>query len=870
MFERFTDRARRVVVLAQEEARLLNHSYIGTEHILLGLIHEGEGVAAKALESLGISLEAVRSQVEEIIGQGGSSPSGHIPFTPRAKKVLELSLREALQLGHNYIGTEHILLGLIREGEGVAAQVLVKLGADLSRVRQQVIQLLSGYQGPSGSSGGGSGRSEQTPAGAGVGASKGDDEKGGNSQILDQFGRNLTQAAREGQLDPVIGRTNELERVMQILSRRTKNNPVLIGEPGVGKTAIVEGLAQKIVNNDVPDTLTNKQLYTLDLGALVAGSRYRGDFEERLKKVLKEIKTRGDILLFIDEIHTLVGAGAAEGAIDAASILKPMLARGELQTIGATTIEEYRKHVEKDAALERRFQPVKVDEPTLAHTIEILKGIRDQYEAHHRVTITDQALVAAANLADRYISDRHLPDKAIDLIDEAGSRLRIKRMATPPDLREIELKLNEVQEAKKRAVEEQQFEEAGRLRDQEKSLLEEKAHKESEVKADGVDLFDEVDEEAVAEVLSLWTGIPVYKLTEEETERLLKMEDYLHKRIIGQESAVAAVSQSIRRTRAGLKDPKRPSGSFIFLGPTGVGKTELAKTLTEFLFGDDSALITLDMSEYMEKHTVSRLVGSPPGYVGYEEGGQLTEAVRRKPFSVVLFDEIEKAHPDVFNTLLQILEEGRLTDSQGRSVDFRNTVLIMTSNLGTQDLRKANVGFTSADSAMSYERMKEKVNESLKNHFRPEFLNRIDEVIVFHELSRNEVLQTVDLLTQRLVTQLEGQGLGIEIKQSAKELLGDLGYDPQLGARPMRRAIQRHIEDSLSEKILYKEFSAGEIIVVDVEDDPDNPGKKRFVFTAVEGFVPPSSVELATTATEHPIPPAGGKVEGELPPPEIS
>ncbi len=655
---------------------------------------------------------------------------------------------------------------------------------------------------------------------------------------------------------------------MQILSRRTKNNPVLIGEPGVGKTAIVEGLAQKIVNNDVPDTLTDKQLYTLDLGALVAGSRYRGDFEERLKKVLKEIKTRGDILLFIDEIHTLVGAGAAEGAIDAASILKPMLARGELQTIGATTTDEYRKHVEKDAALERRFQPVKVEEPTLAHTIEILKGIRDQYESHHRVTITDQALVAAANLADRYISDRFLPDKAIDLIDEAGSRLRIKRMATPPDLREIEQKLNDVQEAKKRAVEEQQFEEAGRLRDQEKSLLEEKSTKEAEVKAEGVDLFDEVDEEAVAEVLSLWTGIPVYKLTEEETERLLKMEENLHKRIIGQENAVSAVSQSIRRTRAGLKDPKRPSGSFIFLGPTGVGKTELAKTLTEFLFGDDSALITLDMSEYMEKHTVSRLVGSPPGYVGYEEGGQLTEAVRRKPFSVVLFDEIEKAHPDVFNTLLQILEEGRLTDSQGRSVDFRNTVLIMTSNLGTQDLRKANVGFTSDDSAMSYERMKEKVNESLKNHFRPEFLNRIDEIIVFHELTRDEVLQTVDLLTQRLIGQLEGQGLGLEIKASAKELLGDLGYDPQLGARPMRRAIQRHIEDALSEKILYKEFSAGEIIVVDTEDDPDKEGKKRFTFTAVEGFVPPSSVELATTATEKPVPLAGG--EGELPPPELT
>ncbi|WP_420452558.1 ATP-dependent Clp protease ATP-binding subunit [Ilumatobacter sp.] len=869
MFERFTDRARRVVVLAQEEARLLNHSYIGTEHILLGLIHEGEGVAAKALESLGISLEAVRSQVEEIIGQGGSSPSGHIPFTPRAKKVLELSLREALQLGHNYIGTEHILLGLIREGEGVAAQVLVKLGADLSRVRQQVIQLLSGYQGPSGSSGGGSGSSSgsgRETAGAGVGPGSKEDEKGGNSQILDQFGRNLTQAAREGQLDPVIGRSRELERTMQILSRRTKNNPVLIGEPGVGKTAIVEGLAQKIVNNDVPDTLTDKQLYTLDLGSLVAGSRYRGDFEERLKKVLKEIKSRGDILLFIDEIHTLVGAGAAEGAIDAASILKPMLARGELQTVGATTLDEYRKHVEKDAALERRFQPVKVEEPTLAHTIEILKGIRDQYESHHRVTITDQALVAAANLADRYISDRFLPDKAIDLIDEAGSRLRIKRMATPPDLREIETKLADVQEAKKTAVEDQQFEEAGRLRDEEKKLLEEKSEKESEIKESGVDLFDEVDEEAIAEVLSLWTGIPVYKLTEEETERLLKMEDELHRRIIGQEDAIKAVSQSIRRTRAGLKDPKRPSGSFIFLGPTGVGKTELAKTLTEYLFGDEKSMITLDMSEYMEPHAVSRLVGSPPGYVGYEEGGQLTEAVRRKPFSVVLFDEIEKAHPDVFNTLLQILEEGRLTDSQGRSVDFRNTVLIMTSNLGTQDLRKANVGFTQDDSAMSYERMKEKVNESLKGHFRPEFLNRIDETIVFHELARDEVLQMVDMQMERLVKQLEGQGLGIEVKQGAKELLADLGYDPTLGGRPLRRAIQRHVEDALSEKILYKEFSAGEIIVVDTEDDPDREGKQRFTFEAVEGFVPPASVELELTATEPPNPAQGEG--GELPPPE--
>ncbi|MEM9522167.1 MAG: ATP-dependent Clp protease ATP-binding subunit [Actinomycetota bacterium] len=865
MFERFTDRARRVVVLAQEEARLLNHNYIGTEHILLGLIHEGEGVAAKALESLGISLEAVRNQVEEIIGQGGSSPSGHIPFTPRAKKVLELSLREALQLGHNYIGTEHILLGLIREGEGVAAQVLVKLGADLSRVRQQVIQLLSGYSGSgsgSESSGSSSGPSGDK-AGATAGGGSGGDASG--SLVLDQFGRNLTQAAREKALDPVIGRSRETERVMQILSRRTKNNPVLVGEPGVGKTAIVEGLAQAIAADSVPETLHNKQLYTLDLGALVAGSRYRGDFEERLKKVLKEIKTRGDIILFIDEIHTLVGAGAAEGAIDAASILKPMLARGELQTIGATTLDEFRKHLEKDAALERRFQKVVVEEPSVAHTIEILKGLRDRYETYHRVTITDQAIVAAANLADRYISDRQLPDKAIDLIDESGSRLRIKRMETPPEYKELETEIADVVRQKKEAVEGQQFEEAGRLRDKEKELLARRDTMESEAKASGLDLFDEVDEEAIAEVLSLWTGIPVYKLTEEETEKLLRMEDELHKRVIGQEDAIKAVSQAIRRTRAGLKDPKRPSGSFIFLGPTGVGKTELAKTLTEFLFGDDQALITLDMSEYMEPHAVSRLVGSPPGYVGYEEGGQLTEAVRRKPFSVVLFDEIEKAHPDVFNTLLQILEEGRLTDSQGRSVDFRNTVLIMTSNLGTQDLRKANVGFTTDDTAMSYERMKEKVNDSLKQHFRPEFLNRIDEIIVFHELARDEVLQMVDLQTKRLVDQLEGQGLGIEIKQSAKELLAELGYDPQLGGRPLRRAIQRHIEDPLSEKILYKDFSAGEIIVVDTEDDPEREGKQRFTFTSVEGFVPPSAVELEVTAAGE-----GGTPEpgSELPPPE--
>jgi ATP-dependent Clp protease ATP-binding subunit ClpC len=834
LFERFTDRARRVLVLAQEEARLLNHNFLGTEHILLGLIHEGEGVAAKALESLGISLEAVREKVEETIGPAGTAASGAPPFTPRAKKVLELSLREALQLGHNYIGTEHLLLGLIREGEGVAAQVLVSLGADLSRVRQQVIQLLSGYGGGKEGAAAGAG-----PQGAGTG------ETPSGSLVLDQFGRNLTQQAREKKLDPVIGRQNEILRVMQVLSRRTKNNPVLIGEPGVGKTAIVEGLAQRIVANDVPETLKGKQLYTLDLGALVAGSRYRGDFEERLKKVLKEIRTRGDIILFIDELHTLVGAGAAEGAIDAASILKPMLARGELQTVGATTLDEYRKHLEKDAALERRFAPIKVDEPTVAHTIEILKGLRDRYESHHSVTITDQALVAAANMADRYIADRFLPDKAIDLIDEAGSKLRIRRMDTPAEYKQIEEQIVRVRRDKESALDRSAFDEAERLRAKEKQLLEQKAAKESEFRASGADLFDVVDEEVIAEVLAMWTGIPVYRLTEEETAKLLRMEDELHKRVVGQEDAIRAVAQAVRRTRAGLKDPKRPGGSFIFLGPSGVGKTELAKTLAEFLFTDESAMITLDMSEYMEKHTVSRLVGSPPGYVGYEEGGQLTEAVRRKPFSVVLFDEIEKAHPDVFNTLLQILEDGRLTDSQGRSVDFKNTVLIMTSNLGTQDLRKASVGFARADSDVSYERMKEKVNDALKVHFRPEFLNRIDEVIVFHELSKDEVTQIVDLMIKRVRDQLQAQGYGLELTQEAKFHLADKGYDPEYGARPLRRAIQRLIEDPLSERILYKEFTVGDTVIVDVEESED--GIKGLVFSTLAGPIEPPPMELAGT-----------------------
>ena len=832
MFERFTDRARRVVVLAQEEARMLNHNYIGTEHILLGLIHEGEGVAAKGLESLGISLEAVRAQVEEIIGQGQQAPSGHIPFTPRAKKVLELSLREALQLGHNYIGTEHILLGLIREGEGVAAQVLVKLGADLNRVRQQVIQLLSGYQGKEAVTQGGP--AEGTPS---------------TSLVLDQFGRNLTAAAREGKLDPVIGRDLEIERVMQVLSRRTKNNPVLIGEPGVGKTAVVEGLAQAIAKNDVPETLKDKQLYSLDLGALVAGSRYRGDFEERLKKVLKEIKTRGDIILFIDEIHTLVGAGAAEGAIDAASILKPMLARGELQTIGATTLDEYRKHVEKDAALERRFQPIQVKEPSVAHTIEILKGLRDRYETHHRVSITDGALAAAANMADRYVSDRFLPDKAIDLIDEAGSRLRIKRMTAPAELREFDEKIAAARKAKESAIDGQDFEGAAALRDKEKTLIEERSAAEKNWKATDLDKVTEVDEELIAQVLSASTGIPVFKLTEEETARLLRMEDELHRRVIGQDQAIKALSQAIRRTRAGLKDPKRPGGSFIFAGPSGVGKTELSRTLASFLFGDESALIQLDMSEYSERHTASRLFGAPPGYVGYDEGGQLTEKVRRRPFSVVLFDEIEKAHPDIFNSLLQVLEDGRLTDSQGRTVDFKNTVIIMTTNLGTRDISKGQgLGFANSDDDLTnYERMKGKVSDELKSHFRPEFLNRIDDVIVFHQLTKEQIISIVDLMIANLDDRLKAKDMGIELTQGAKDLLAARGYDPLLGARPLRRVIQREIEDALSERILFSELKAGEIIVVDVDGDgPD----ATFTFTgAPKATMPDSPEDLAEAPT---------------------
>ncbi|CAB4632649.1 unannotated protein [freshwater metagenome] len=809
MFEKFTDKARRVVVLAQEEAKLLNHNYIGTEHILLGLIHEGEGVAAKALESLGINLDAVRDQVQEIIGQGQQAPSGHIPFTPRAKKVLELSLREALQLGHSYIGTEHLLLGLIREGEGVAAQVLTRLGADTNRVRQQVIQLLSGFQG------------KETVQ---VGGEQVAPQKG--SQILDQYGKNLTQAAAEGKLDPVIGREREIERVMQILSRRSKNNPVLIGEPGVGKTAVVEGLAQAIVSGNVPETLKDKQLYTLDLGSLIAGSRYRGDFEERLKKVTKEIRTRGDIITFIDEIHTLVGAGAAEGAIDAASILKPMLARGELQTIGATTLDEYRKHFEKDAALARRFQSVQVNEPSLPHTINILKGLRDRYEAHHKVSITDGAIAAAASLSDRYVTDRFLPDKAIDLLDEAGARLRLSILSSPPELREIEERIVAVRVAKEKAIEGQDFELAASKRDEEKKLTAERAQLEKQFRKGNVAAQGVVDEGLIAEVLAQATGIPVFKLTEEESAKLIFMEDELHKRVIGQEEAIAALSKTIRRQRAGLKDPKRPSGSFIFAGPTGVGKTELAKALAEFLFDDENALISLDMSEYGEKHTVSRLFGAPPGFVGFEEGGQLTEKVRRKPFSVVLFDEIEKAHPDIFNSLLQILEEGRLTDGQGRVIDFKNTVIIMTTNLGARDISRGAMGFSlEGSSDNDYQLMKAKVNEELKKSFRPEFLNRVDETIVFPQLSQVELLQIVELFIKRLAVRLEERDLTLELTDAAKKRLMELGFEPSLGARPLRRAVQREIEDRISEQILQGELKNSSDIKVDFADG-------EFVFTS--------------------------------------
>ncbi len=807
MFERFTERARQVVVLAQEEARILKHNYIGTEHILLGLLREEEGLAARVLESLDITVERVRAQVVRIVGSGEEVTSGQIPFTPRAKKVLELALREALSLGHNYIGTEHILLGLVRENEGVAARILLDFDADSEKIRNEVIRMLSG------------------PGGRRQGQGQGQQGEGKkSSKLLDQFGRNLTKLAAEAKLDPVVGRETEIERIMQILSRRTKNNPVLIGEPGVGKTAVVEGLASRITSGEVPELLKNKQIYTLDLAALVAGSKYRGEFEERLKKVMKEITQRGDIILFIDELHNLVGAGAAEGAIDAASILKPALARGELQTIGATTLDEYRKYLERDSALERRFQQIRVDQPSTEETVQILKGLRDRYEAHHRVGITDEALDSAAELADRYISDRFLPDKAIDLIDEAASRARIKSMTAPPVYRDLEEEIESTRRDKEAAIEAQEFEKAANLRDQERQLTNKKRDLEEQWRSGESGERPEIAEEEIADIVSMWTGIPVFKLTEAETQKLMRMEEELHKRVIGQDAAVEAVSKAIRRSRAGLKDPKRPTGSFIFLGPSGVGKTELGRTLAEFLFGDEEAMVRIDMSEYMEKHSVSRLVGSPPGYIGYDEGGQLTEAVRRKPYSVLLLDEIEKAHPDVFNILLQILEDGRLTDAQGRTVDFRNSIVIMTSNIGANEIAKnTGVGFTVSDeTGLSYDDMRNRIMGELKKVFRPEFLNRIDEVIVFHKLAKTEVREIVELLLKRVRESLAERELSLNLSDDAADLLVEKGWDPSMGARPLRRAIQRYIEDPLADEVLAQNAEPGSTVEVDrVERDQD-------------------------------------------------
>jgi ATP-dependent Clp protease ATP-binding subunit ClpC len=845
LFERFTERARQVVVLAQDEARALKHNYIGTEHILLGLLREEEGLAARVLESLDITVEEVRAQVARIVGQGDEVTTGQIPFTPRAKKVLELALREALSLGHNYIGTEHILLGLVRENEGVAARILLDFDADAEKIRNEIIRMLSGP-----------GRRQ-----AGAGGPAG--EKSKSSKLLDQFGRNLTKQAQEGKLDPVVGRQTEIERLMQILARRQKNNPVLIGEPGVGKTAVVEGLASRISSNQVPEILKGKQIYTLDLAALVAGSKYRGEFEERLKKVMKEIMQRGDIILFIDELHNLVGAGAAEGAIDAASILKPALARGELQTIGATTLDEYRKYLERDAALERRFQQVRVEEPTVDDTVQILRGLRDRYEAHHRVTITDDALAAAAELSDRYIQDRHLPDKAIDLIDEAASRLRIKSMSAPPRYRELEDEIERVRKEKEASIENQEFEKAASLRDKERKLTQKKRELEEQWRSsESNEEQPQVGEEEIADIVSMWTGIPVFKLTEAESARLVRMEEELHKRVVGQEEAIVAVAKSIRRARAGIKDPKRPTGSFIFLGPSGVGKTELARTLAEFLFGDEDAMIQVDMSEYMEKHSVSRLVGSPPGYIGYDEGGQLTEAVRRKPYSVLLLDEIEKAHPDVFNILLQILEEGKLTDAQGRRVDFRNAIVIMTSNLGAAQISKnTGFGFTVGDeSGLSYDEMKGRVMGELKKVFRPELLNRIDEVIVFHKLSRDEILSIVDLLLRRLREQMATHEVSIELTDDARELLVDKGYDPAMGARPLRRAIQRFIEDPLADFVLGRELEPGSTILVGRTRTEDGEPGDEVDITFIPGEVTPEKV---TVPPEEPAAPTDAEPAGE-------
>src|SRR6202522_2793311 len=841
MFERFTERARQVVVLAQEEARTLKHNYIGTEHILLGLLREEEGLAARVLESLDITVERVRAQVVRIVGSGEEVTSGQIPFTPRAKKVLELALREALSLGHNYIGTEHILLGLVRENEGVAARILLDFDADSEKIRNEVIRMLSGPGGRQRSGSGGG-------AAAGAGSAAADAKK--SSKLLDQFGRNLTKLAADGKLDPVVGRETEIERIMQILSRRTKNNPVLIGEPGVGKTAVVEGLAQRITNSEVPELLKNKQIYTLDLAALVAGSKYRGEFEERRKKVMKEITQRGDIILFIDELHNLVGAGAAEGAIDAASILKPALARGELQTVGATTLEEYRKYLERDSALERRFQKIVVDQPSKDETLQILKGLRDRYEQHHKVNITDEALVAAADLADRYISDRFLPDKAIDLIDEAASRMRIKSMTSPPVYRELEDEIEETRRAKEEAIEAQEFEKAANLRDQERRLTQRKRELADQWEAGESTERPSIGEEEIADIVSMWTGIPVFKLTEAETAKLMRMEEELHKRVIGQHPAIEVISKAIRRSRAGLKDPKRPTGSFVFLGPSGVGKTELARTLAEFLFGDEDAMTRIDMSEYMEKHAVSRLVGSPPGHIGSDEGGQLTEAVRHKPYCVLLLDEIEKAHPDVFNILLQILEDGRLTDSQGRTVDFWHAIVIMTSNIGAQEIaRNTPLGFAVSDdeTGITYEDMKNRIMGELKKVFRPEFLNRIDDVIVFHKLQKDEIKQIVELLLLRIRQSMADRELQLALTEPAKDMLVEKGWDPAMGARPLRRAIQRYIEDPLADFVLRSELPPGSTVVV----DPSPEGE--------EG----PDVRLTIVKPKHQKTPVGVGAEGE-------
>ncbi|MBJ7366166.1 MAG: ATP-dependent Clp protease ATP-binding subunit, partial [Thermoleophilia bacterium] len=817
-------------------------NYIGTEHILLGLLREEEGLAARVLEGLEITVEEVRAQVIRIVGSGEEVTSGQIPFTPRAKKVLELALREALSLGHNYIGTEHILLGLVRENEGVAARILADFDADSEKIRNEIIRMLSGPGRRQGQSGGGSGS-------GGAAAGQAGDKK--SSKLLDQFGRNLTKMAEDGKLDPVVGRQKEIERVMQILARRTKNNPVLIGEPGVGKTAVVEGLAQRISSGQVPELLRGKQIYTLDLAALVAGSKYRGEFEERLKKVMKEIGQRGDIILFIDEIHNLVGAGAAEGAIDAASILKPALARGELQTVGATTLDEYRKYLERDAALERRFQQVKVEQPSIEETQQILRGLRERYEDHHKITITDEALEAAAVLSDRYISERFLPDKAIDLIDEAGSRMRIRTMTAPPSYRELEDEIETVRKDKEAAIEAQEFEKAANLRDTERRLTNKKRDLEEEWKAEDAPR-PSIGEEEIADIVSMWTGIPVFKLTEAETQKLLRMEEELHKRVIGQEAAITAASRAIRRARAGIKDPKRPAGSFIFLGPSGVGKTELARTLAEFLFGDEQALIQVDMSEYMEKHAVSRLVGSPPGYVGYDEGGQLTEQVRRKPYSVVLLDEIEKAHPEVSNILLQILEDGRLTDAQGRVVDFRHCIVIMTSNIGAATItRTTPLGFSVAEEGggMAYEDMKGRIMGELKKAFRPELINRIDEIIVFHQLTKAEIKEIIDLMLVRLQKQMADQGVSFQLTDAAKDLLVDEGYDPAMGARPLRRAIQRLIEDPLADELLHGTLTEGLVIVCDRDGDvmrmdrtepPPAPAEPEVVAAAVGADAEPA------------------------------